>query len=101
MHIAPTGTLTVHGVTLQRGKAATGTSFTEPVRGGGVFNDGGQVTISRSRLVGNRAVGTSALGGGLSNNLGTVILDSSTLADNSPSSGRGPPAVDLTPEAAR
>ena len=83
MHVAPTGTLTVHGVTLQRGRATTGTSFVEPARGGGIFNDGGHVTIRRSRLMSNRAVGTFAVGGGLSNNLGTVILDSSTLSDNS------------------
>ena len=83
IHVAPTGTLTVHGLTLQRGRVTTGTSFAEPSRGGGVFNDGGHVIIRRSRLVGNRAVGTFAVGGGLSNNLGTVILDSSTLADNS------------------
>ena len=78
VHVAPTGTLTVQGLTLQRGTSSGGS----PTAGGGVFNDGGQVTISRSRLAGNRAVGTFALGGGLFNNLGTVILDSSTLADN-------------------
>lgn len=80
MHVAPTGTLRLEGLTLQGGNV---TSSTIPTAGGGgIFNNGGHVTLRHSRLAGNRVVGGFATGGGLFNNRGTVVLEWSTLADN-------------------
>ena len=73
VHVAPSGALTLEGVTLRGGLNGR--------PGGGILNNGGRVTFSHSRLTGNHAVG-DAYGGGLFNNGGTLILTSSTVADN-------------------
>jgi hypothetical protein len=80
LHIAPTGVLTLEGLTLRGGSIDTsqGASF----GGGGIFNHGGRVTLGQSLLTGNRVLGGTASGGGLFNYAGQVVVHSSTLAGN-------------------
>jgi hypothetical protein len=82
--VAPTGDLTLDGLTLRGGSS----SFFEPtLRGGGLFNNGGTVTITSSTFSGN---GGHAFGGGLYNNAdGTLTLTNSILSGNSASDGGG------------
>jgi len=75
IRIAPTGTLTLEGLTLRGGNSGLNLS------GGGILNSAGRVTLSHCRLVGNRLFG-DGVGGGLFNRGGTVILTSSTVAEN-------------------
>ncbi|MGI8694654.1 MAG: beta strand repeat-containing protein, partial [Geodermatophilaceae bacterium] len=49
--------------------------------GGGLFNDGGSLSVSGSRL--NIATGVSGSGGGILNNLGTLSVSDTVLDDNS------------------
>ena len=48
--------------------------------GGGIFNNGGQPTITRSTLSGNSA---GSIGGGIFNNAGSLTITNSTLSGNS------------------
>jgi hypothetical protein len=85
MHVAATGALSLEGLTL-RGGFASGGSRIEP--GGGLFNNGGAVALTRTVLTGNTAGG----GGGLANHRGTVLLTQALIAHNealSPSNGGG------------
>jgi hypothetical protein len=85
VHVAATGALTLEGLTLRGGFASTGPRF-EP--GGGLFNNGGSVALTRTILTGNTAGG----GGGLANHGGTVLLTQALVARNealSPTSGGG------------
>ena len=77
--VGPGGSLTLKSVTVQNGKGATG-------YGGGIANDGGEVTIVGSTLVGNSA----AMGGAIANfNSGTVTVTNSTLTSNYAVDGAG------------
>jgi hypothetical protein len=67
MHVAATGALMLEGLTLRGGFASSGPRA-EP--GGGLFNNGGTVALTRSILTGNAAGG----GGGLANYGGIVLL---------------------------
>jgi uncharacterized repeat protein (TIGR01451 family) len=99
LHVAPTGALTVQGLTMTGGGASTsfagggiqneGTLALMASRlanngagadGGGLANFGGQVTIERSEVVSN---GAPHLGGGLYTSGGTVVITNSTFAGNS------------------
>jgi len=51
--------------------------------GGGLFNDGGSLRVSGSRLEGNTATGVSGSGGGILNNLGTLSVSDTVVDDNS------------------
>jgi hypothetical protein len=85
VHVAATGALTLEGLTLRDGFASSGTRF-EP--GGGLFNNAGAVTLTRTILTGNAAGG----GGGLANHGGTVLLTQVLVAHNealSPTNGGG------------
>jgi hypothetical protein len=85
VHVAATGALTLEGLTLRGGFASGGPRF-EP--GGGLFNNGGAVALSRTILTGNAAGG----GGGVANHGGTVLLTQVLVAHNealSPTSGGG------------
>jgi hypothetical protein len=75
VHVAATGALTLEGLTLRGGTATRGPRF-EP--GGGLFNNGGTVTLTRTILTGNTAGG----GGGLANHRGTVLLTQALVARN-------------------
>ena len=76
VHVAATGALTLEGLTLRGG----GNTLFSNLSGGGLLNNGGQVTLSDSRLASNTVV--HGYGGGLVSTQGTVILRSSTLAGN-------------------
>ena len=54
--------------------------------GGGIFNDGGSLTVSNSTFTGNRASGSFSDGGGIA---GTVIVANSKFIDNSATRGGG------------
>ncbi len=66
----------LQGLTIENGQGSVG----------GIFNDGGTLTLSDSTLAHNSA-GNS--GGGIYNYYGTVTVSDSTLADNSASQGGG------------
>ncbi len=66
---------------------STVTSNATNKRGGGIYNNGGQVTITNSHIDFNFADLDS--GGGLYNNGGTVIVNNSTIDRNSSNVGAG------------
>ena len=72
------GTVTVSGLTIRNGHVTN--DF-----GGGIFNDGGALTLSNCIVIGNSAY----YGGGISNNnfgdasIATLTLTNSTLSGNS------------------
>ena len=70
MHVAAAGTLTLEGLTLRFGATSVG---------GGLFNDGGTVTLRHSILSNNSA---AAGAGGLFNDQGTVTISHSTVSGN-------------------
>jgi hypothetical protein len=85
LHVAATGALTLEGLTLRGGIASSGLRL-EP--GGGLFNNGGAVVLTRTKLTGNVAGG----GGALANHGGTVLLTQALVARNealSPTNGGG------------
>lgn len=55
-------------------------------QGGGIFNDGGTLTIDGSTISGNT---TDQAGGGIFNNPGTIDISNSTITDNDPSRAGG------------
>ena len=76
------------GLTIQHGNASqqcdiSGTQYT---CGGGIANNGGTLTLTRSTVTANNAVG--GIGGGIAN-LGTVTLTSSTVTGSSAFFGGG------------
>jgi hypothetical protein len=86
--VAATGDLTLEGLTLRGG--FIGGFPPPPIRqGGGLFNNGGTVTISNSVLSSNHAQGPGGFGGGLYNAGGTVAVTQSILSENSASPGAG------------
>ena len=85
VHVAATGALTLEGLTLRGGMARSGPRL-EP--GGGLFNNGGAVALTRTILTGNVAGG----GGALANHGGTILLTQALVARNealSPTNGGG------------
>jgi hypothetical protein len=81
IHVAATGHLTLNGLTLRGGMFF----FTGPPLGGGLFNNGGTVTITSSTFSGN----SGRFGGGLYNASGTVTLTNSILSRNVGTAGGG------------
>jgi hypothetical protein len=79
VHVAASGDLTLNRVTLRGG-------FLVGRTGGGLFNQGGMVTLTQSTVTEN---GASEGGGGLFNQGGTVTLTQSTVARNSAFGGGG------------
>jgi hypothetical protein len=73
---------TLDNLTIAHGKDL-GTASTL-ASGGGLYNNGGTVTITQSTFSGNEAVGggAGAAGGGLYSNGGTVTISGSTFAQN-------------------
>lgn len=69
----------VTGMTIS-GNTASGNAANEG--GGGVFNQGGTITITDTTISMNIADGSAGSGGGLLNNLGTISLDGTTLSGN-------------------
>ena len=82
--VGSTGNLTLQNLTLQGGKATTGSG--NSTHGGGVFNNG-TLTLSNSTLSGNSATNN---GGAVYNAASrTLTLTNSTLSGNSASYGGG------------
>ena len=75
MHVAATGALTLEGLTLRGGLASSRPRLES---GGGLFNNGGAVALTRTMLTGNTAGG----GGGLANHRGTVLITQALIAHN-------------------
>jgi hypothetical protein len=106
VHVAASGTLTIKGLTLHGGRAG-------PNEGGGLFNNGGMVTLTGTTVANNRAIEGGGLatvggivslshaivtsnitdgpfnGGGLWSNGGTVSIMTSTFVDNDAGAGGG------------
>ena len=81
-HVLSSGTVEINGVIIQNGNVSGGF----PVGlGGGIFNDGGTLTLTDSTISDNTA--TNA--GGIFNYGGTLTLNSSTVSDNMASNGAG------------
>jgi CSLREA domain-containing protein len=74
LHILGSSTLDIEGVTIQNGLVNNS--------GGGIFNDGGKVTIKYSTITNNSARGITAFGGGICNDGGAVKIINSTLSSN-------------------
>ena len=74
-----TGTMTVVATEL-RANTASGNDADQG--GGGLFNDGGRLTVRSAEIHGNVADGTSGSGGGILNNLGILDVRASTIAGN-------------------
>ncbi|HVM15008.1 MAG TPA: hypothetical protein VM287_11875 [Egibacteraceae bacterium] len=51
--------------------------------GGGLYNDGGLLTVSGGQVKGNAADGAAGSGGGILNNEGTLVVSSTVIAGNS------------------
>ncbi|MER6080441.1 hypothetical protein [Streptomyces sp. NPDC001833] len=64
----------LNNLTITHGNATT--------RGGGIFNNGGTVTLSRSTVRNNTAPGAFGGGGGIANDHGTMTLNDSTVRNN-------------------
>ncbi|MBA2438098.1 MAG: CSLREA domain-containing protein [Acidimicrobiia bacterium] len=75
-----TGTMTV-AKTQFTGNVASGAAADQG--GGGLFNDGGELSVTRSVFTDNSADGTSGSGGGILNNQGTLSVAGALFADNS------------------
>ena len=75
------GALTLTGTTVTA-NTATGDADEAFEGGGGLFNQGGMMTISEVTVSSNVATGPGASGGGLFVNGGMVTVDASSFADN-------------------
>lgn len=73
-------TLTVRNSSKVNGNIAAGASADNG--GGGIFNNGGTLTLANATVNSNRATGTSGSGGALLSTDGTVKIDNSMLDSN-------------------
>ncbi|MBI4732327.1 MAG: sortase [Chloroflexi bacterium] len=83
-HVTGAFTVNISGVTVRNGSVAGATD------GGGLYNDGGTLTITNSTFSGNSTSGGN--GGGLFNFFGSTTMNNSTFSSNSasdPSFGGG------------
>jgi hypothetical protein len=72
LHVAATGSLTLEGLSVEKGFA-----FLDA--GGGIFNNGGSLMITNGTLANNHA---SVSGGGIYSNGGSVTITNSAIANN-------------------
>ena len=72
--------VTITGLTIVNGNS--------PI-GGGIYNNGGTLTVASSTISGNQASGSNGYGGGIYNEQGTVNVTNSTIAGNSSYDGGG------------
>lgn len=97
LNVQPGGVVNVFKLSFSNGKADDGgailnrgaltltnctVSISEAARGGGISNEGGQVTINASTVAANTSLGQMRSGGGVSNSSGPLSLRSSIVADN-------------------
>jgi hypothetical protein len=75
VHVAATGTLTLHALTIRGGHCAS----TSCIRGAGLFNQHGTIILKQTTVAENRAGPGAA---GLVMNGGTAIIADSTIVDN-------------------
>jgi hypothetical protein len=80
-------TFTLNALTIAHGSTTSG---------GGLFNEGGTVSISKSTFATNSATGTFGEGGGLANHFGTMTISNSTFATNS-ATGEGGGLMNFPP----
>ena len=78
-------TVTISGVTITNGSGGSGP---------GIFNSGGNVTLTGSTVSGNTATKSGSKGGGIINSssgtiLGTMTLTNSTVSANTADAGGG------------
>lgn len=81
-HAANGGGIANHGVlTLRRARVEANTAGE---RGGGMYNDGGALTLESATIAGNHVVpiGTRAAGGGIYNAAGSVTITGGSIASN-------------------
>jgi hypothetical protein len=76
-HVRQSGSLTLDSLTV-RGGETTPTPFVQS-NGGGVYNEGGRVTLTNVTVRNNSS---GWLGGGIWNSLGTLVLKGTTVRDN-------------------
>jgi hypothetical protein len=100
IHVSPTGTLTLEGLTVQGGSVLENFQQGQfSAWGGGLFNDRGMVTIRDGALIDNFARGNSfPVGGGLVNNGGRVTLVHSSIIGNTAFGAHGGSAGGLRNE---
>jgi hypothetical protein len=82
-------TVTIAGLTITAGFVAPGTT---DALGGGLFNNGGDVTLDHVALQNNQAqadIGSNARGGGLYSVGGSITVSDSTIAGNQAADGAG------------
>lgn len=72
--------LTLEGLTLKNGRA---------YQGGGIYNDGGTLTLTDSTVASNTALYQDGGGGGIFNNAGTVHITGGAVRDNVTTSDEG------------
>jgi hypothetical protein len=78
------GTLVIDKSTIENNFSEDGLELTGEGAGGGIDNDGGNVTITKSTISGNYATNVNASGGaGIANLAGVVNITASTIAGNS------------------
>jgi CSLREA domain-containing protein len=84
------GTVSVTGVTIRNGKVSPSIS---PTSGGGIFQAGGNLTLTSSTVSGNSVLGSAfpfiGYGGGIATSAGTLTINASTISDNSAQEGGG------------
>ncbi|MDX2232400.1 MAG: filamentous hemagglutinin N-terminal domain-containing protein [Leptolyngbyaceae cyanobacterium bins.349] len=89
LNITSGSTVNLDRLTIANGKVVGDVNLPDAF-GGGIFNDGGNLTITNSTLSGNSASGAGygiGYGGGIYTNGGTVTLNNSTLSGNSAQGG--------------
>jgi hypothetical protein len=80
-----------YSLTLNNLTIANGHAINNP--GGGIFNNGGTVTITNSTFSDNRSTGNNSAGGAFYNNGGTLSIANSTFSANSTDSIVGGGAI--------
>ncbi|RIK26371.1 MAG: hypothetical protein DCC54_07320, partial [Anaerolineae bacterium] len=83
--VSAAGNLTLDGLTVRHGRC-NDSCTTNPYNGGGIYNEGGTLTVTNSALSGNSADNG---GGGIYNYSGTVTVTNSALSNNSAGYGGG------------
>ena len=76
-HVTGGGALSLNAITLRNGRAD---------RGGGIYNEGGAVTVNAGVISGDRATGS---GGGIFSQGGSLVVNATVISGNQAHSGGG------------